>query len=411
MIHKDDHKILLKKMLECVRCGKCRVVCPTLDAESPGIPLWAIFDPCGRVKLALGLELNCIPINDLLVKSEYTCLFCNACVEECPSQTKVTDIVTATRNRIFKEGKAPSPEIEMNDLVATTGNIFGLDAEDRMLWAFDIEEVIEDKINITAKVLYFVGCQGSYKGSLARTPIGLIRMLEHLIVDYTLLGEEEKCCGSPMFLIGDTEGFTNQVHENVEMIKNLNVQLVLFTCPSCYNRFSNYKKILGEPLTFKLQFATDFLSEKLASGELKIATSTPKDLGIITYHDACELGRHQGIYDSPRNLIKAIPNLKYKEMIVTQEKTHCCGGGGLIAVGYPNIRESQSARKMLEFQENSVNTVVTACYGCYDTLTQAAGIYNNQHPDKPIQIVDIFDLLGRLIEDPIPATLATMKTT
>ncbi|MFW9917887.1 MAG: (Fe-S)-binding protein [Candidatus Thorarchaeota archaeon] len=392
------HDAVRKQMLTCVRCGKCRVVCPTLDAESPGTPLWEIFDARGRIKLALGLDQAHIPINELFVKSEYSCFFCNACVEDCPSQTKVTDIIALTRKWIFNEGKSPPAEIMMNKAVIESGNIFNLNPEDRMLWAFDIEDIIESKINVHAKILYFIGCQASYKGSLAKIPLGFVELLEHLKVDYTLLGEEERCCGSPLFLIGDTEEFAKEAREKIARIKNLGVQLVLTTCPSCYNSFKRYEKVLGEALPFKLQFATDFLDEKLITGELKITRAFSKDLGIVTYHDACELGRYQGIYDSPRHLLKAIPKIQYKEMPITREKTHCCGGGGLVAVGYPEIKNAQSARKILEFQENGVNTVVTACVGCYDTLSQAANTYNKQHHNKSIHIMDLIDLISNLVD-------------
>ncbi len=392
----DDEKEYVKKILQCVRCGKCRDICPVLDVLSPGIPTWDIFGSRGRVKLAQGLEEKKIPVNDLLKEALFTCFFCNACVENCPSSVPVTDVIHRARSSIFEQGEAPQVEISMGEEIQESENIFGLDAEDRMMWAFDVEDLIEEKLNTPADVLYFIGCQGTFKGSLAGTPVGMVMMLEQAGVDYTLMGETEMCCGSPYYLMGAEENFREQARKNVDQISALGVKTVLFTCPGCLNTFAKYEKVLGECLPFQLQFATEYLLDCVREGKLSFKLA-PEDLGIVTYHDPCELGRHQGIYESPRELLKSIPGLNFREMKDNRENAQCCGGGGLVGAPYPEYRTSQASRKVREFKDNGIDTVVTACYACNDTLVTAAQEYSKENPDDKIRVVDIFDLLGQLI--------------
>lgn len=398
MACEDIEEDVARAMLRCVRCGKCREICPVLDAESPGTPGWEILGSRGRVRLVLGLEEGAIPPNDLLVKSEYTCFFCNQCVENCPCSVAVTELVARARNKLFALGRAPAAEREMAGQVASTGNIFGLDAEDRLLWAFEVEDAIKARLNRPAEVLFFVGCQGSYKGSLADVPVGLVKLLERAGVDYTLLGEAERCCGDPQLLVGDETAFHERARENVAQIQALGVQKVIFTCPGCFNTFTKYARVLKAPLPFALQFATDFLADLLETGALTVSRPLHGEYGTVTYHDPCELGRHQGVYDSPRALLQAIPGIQFREMPATREHTRCCGGGGLVGAAYPAVREGQAARKVREFKANGVDIVVTACYACFDTLAHAAATYSEAHPDDPLRVVDLFDLLGNILE-------------
>ncbi|MHA1731827.1 MAG: (Fe-S)-binding protein [Promethearchaeota archaeon] len=393
----DREDPLYVQMLKCVRCGKCREVCPVLDVLSPGTPGWEVFGSRGRVNLALGLEEGEIPTNDLLVEAQYTCFFCNNCVEECPSSVKVTEIIQNSRARIFREGKAPNPVVAMGEQITETDNIFGMDDEDRMIWAFDVEDVVEGRLNRKAQVLYFVGCQGTFKGSLADTPVGMVNLLERAGVDYTLLGEEEVCCGNPYYLGGDGEHFEQQARKVIARVQDVGAKKVVFTCPGCYNTISKYPKVLGTPLPFEIQFATDFLLELTEAGKLKFGAA-PEDLGTVTYHDACELGRHQGIYESPRELLKAIPGLNFKEMEDNREHAKCCGGGGLVGAAYPEYREGQGGRKIQEFRDNEVDSAVTACYACNDTLSAATAKDERENPERRVRIVDIFKLLGDCVE-------------
>ncbi|GAB4320889.1 MAG: hypothetical protein Kow0069_24990 [Promethearchaeota archaeon] len=367
-----------------------------LDVTSPGTPGWEVFGSRGRVRLAMGLERNAIPVNALLVKSEFTCFFCNLCVEQCPSAVNVTDVVQGARQEIFSASKTPAPVRRMVDAVDKTGDVFELGGEERLLWGFDVEEALEGRVKRPAEVLYFVGCQGSFKGSLAGTPVGVVTLLERVCADWTVLGDSETCCGTPRYLAGDAN-WASGTASNVEAIEKLGVEEVIFTCPGCFNTFWRHARAAGSsPPPFKLTFASDFFARALRRGSLSFRAPTEK-LGVVAFHDPCELGRHHGVYDSPRELLQAVPGLELRELPNTREMAACCGGGGLVGAAYPEVRDAQAARKVREFVDNGVDLVITACYSCSDALRTASDTARNEGRSAP-RVADLFEFLAGLVE-------------
>ncbi|MFX0102181.1 MAG: 4Fe-4S dicluster domain-containing protein, partial [Candidatus Hodarchaeota archaeon] len=187
---------LRKAIEQCVNCGKCRVKCPTLDANEEGTPYWEIFGPRGRMLLSKGILNDEVKITERLHDGLFTCFFCNQCVEDCPSHIPITEVLVETRKHLVEKGDAPTKVLESHDTINDSKNLFGMDQEDRVdLWSMDVEELLEGRINVPADILYFIGCQAAFRGTLAKIAVRMVQIMDKLELNFTILGEDEVCCG------------------------------------------------------------------------------------------------------------------------------------------------------------------------------------------------------------------------
>ncbi|MHA1377521.1 MAG: (Fe-S)-binding protein [Candidatus Helarchaeota archaeon] len=375
-------------ILKCVRCGRCRSICPTLnyqlDLEEPA---WETSCARGRVLMAYGLQQSRIRPSEKLVNSFYNCVICNHCVESCPSGVDPTKIIQAVRKEILDQQIAPVSIYKILNTLKDTKNIFGLDQDDRLLWSeINVEEIVEDKIQKHAKFAFFVGCQGSYKGSLSGIPEAIILILDYLKIDFTILGDEEWCCGSPFFLVGDgSEAAKEFVFHNIEKMKELEVENIIFTCPGCYRVWKNeYPKIYGGNLPFKLFHSTEFIAKLIEEGKIGLKKEIRKRVG---YQDPCELGRHCGIFEEPRTVIKSIPGIDFKELLENREGSICCGGGGLAKVTDDKISLGIGLKKISDFTKNDVDLIITCCPACQQNLQDAS-----EYCKSEVEIKDLNEL-------------------
>ncbi len=376
----------------CVRCGKCKAGCPAYEEGITGQPRWEIFSARGRVRLAQGLLDGKIPLTDTIVKSFYTCFFCNDCVKTCPSGTKVTELMQAMRGYVASKGQQPPGITTLANNISESGDIFAMGGTDRLMWDLNIEDQVQKHLNVPSKVVYFVGCQESFKGSLAEIPENLVLTLLHLGVDFSLLGEKELCCGTPYFLAGDEKKCFEQVEKNISTLKNLGASTVIFTCPGCLNTFKKYEKHAGSSLPFENKFALEFLSDLVKHKKLKFPGGAT--FGKAVYHDPCELGRHLGIYEAPRVILKAIPNLKLVELDKNRENTMCCGGGGLVRACDNHFSLTQAQRKIAEVLGKQPDLLITSCPACFDTLEGARGTLEQA---QQLKIKDIFKIIAEAL--------------
>ncbi|NVM01238.1 MAG: (Fe-S)-binding protein [Candidatus Helarchaeota archaeon] len=376
-------------ILKCARCGTCRSICPTLnDAWGENGPTWETTGPRGRVLMSYGLQKNKIKPSKKMVQDIFNCLICNRCVEVCPSGVDTTKIIQATRKEILDQNLTPIPLSKLHEILEKNKNIYGLDQEDRLLWTeMNIEDIVEDRILKKAEVAFFVGCQGSFRGSLFGIPEAIVLLLEKLKIDYTILGEEEWCCGSPFYLVGDDSKTAKEfVIHNIEKMLELGVKKIIFTCPGCYRAWKHvYPKLYGKELPFELSHSTEFITKLIEEGKIKFDKEIKKKVG---YQDPCELGRHCNIYEEPRKIIKKIPGVIFKELKENRKESLCCGGGGLAKVTDNEISLGIGSKKLKDFLENDIDIILTCCPACYQNLIDALGITK-----EDVEILDLHEFL------------------
>jgi len=384
-----------KELQKCVRCGKCRSFCPTLTEkriETRDIPGWDTRTPRGRVNIAKGLQEKKITPNQKISELFYNCLFCAYCVNACPSGVDVNHIIEKTRLYLLENGFAPTPITTILDTVLESKNIFGLDQEDRAEWTeFNVEEIYEGRINRPAEIAFFVGCQGSYKGTLALVSEGISLILDKYKYDFTILGEDEWCCGNPIHLIGiEDDRFLSFAKHNVEKLKKLNVKTVIATCPGCFRMLSKiYPRYLGE-LPFEVIHSSQFLAKLINEKGLKIPNELETRAG---FQDPCELGRHCGVFEEPREVITSIPGLNFVELENNRMESQCCGGGGLAKVIDDNLATEIAKFKIQAFQEKGIDTIITSCLGCYLNLLDG-----KEKAESKTTIRDLNDLIAELLD-------------
>ena len=213
------------------------------------------------------------------------------------------------------------------------------------------------------KVLLFFGCTASYDANVKRVAINTINILEALGIDYGVLGKDEKCCGSVLLRMGDPE-YKRLFKENIKQFNSLGIETLISSCSGCFKTImQDYSKI--EKLNFEVLHTVEYLARLLKKGELKFIHPVNK---TVTFHDPCHLGRATGGFDAPRMIMEAIPGLNLVEMPRNREYSRCCGAGGGLKAGFPDIQGRMSQRRIKEAEETGAKDLVSCCPFCYQGL-------------------------------------------
>jgi heterodisulfide reductase subunit D len=387
----------MRPILEkCVRCGQCRARCPSLEANQEGKPGWDVYGPRGRVLIAQGLVDGKIQPSMIVQDGVFTCFYCNQCNPSCPSLVNITDVVLETRKYLVEQGCAAPQVLKAHETIAESKNLFGLDQEDRVdLWSADVSDLVEAHVGKHAQTVFFVGCQASFKGGLVNIPVRMVQILDKLGEDFTLLGEDEMCCGNPMELTGGPDEKIKELAEaNVGKIEELGVARAIFTCPGCYRTFKVvYPKLLGKPLPFTCMMSSEYLVEKIHQNRIDLKTI---DLpGKVVYHDPCELGRHMGIYDEPRAVLKSIPGVDLVEFKENKENCNCCGMGGGVAMHDAKVSDFQARAKAMDIAGSGASIVVTQCPACFQGIEKACNVLREGGTD--VKVLDLVEVVAKAL--------------
>ncbi|MFW9918986.1 MAG: (Fe-S)-binding protein [Candidatus Thorarchaeota archaeon] len=345
--------------LVCARCGFCTFVCPAYNDT-----LWDSQSPRGKLYQLRELILKNEPIPEDFADRIFKCTLCGACQEICQTNIPLLTFWQKIRQEINEVGHWPEIVKFLDNSIQGSKNIMDLDQEDRTLWTDMVDDLVEDKIGQKAEVAYFAGCNISFKGTLAPIGENTAKIMEHLGIDYTILGEDEYCCGNPYFVGGEWAKAKELAQHHLDKLRELGVKTVIFNCPGCHRAFNEeYPHLLGEESTKGIEFLpfSQFLARMLREGKLKF---TQDYQHVVTWHDPCELGRHQDIYDESREILNAIPGLELREMKHTRNKADCCGGGGLLKGTNPLMSVRVSARRIKAAEKTGASALVSECPSC-----------------------------------------------
>ena len=343
----------------CARCGYCTFVCPTYNDT-----LWDSMSPRGKLYQLKALLKEGKPIPEDFADRIFKCTLCGACQEICQTNIPLLRFWQLIRNEVENLDEWPEIVKFLDQSIQNSKNIMDLDQFDRSIWTDMIDDLVEDKIEVKAEVAYFAGCNISFKGTLAKLGENTIKIFNHLGIDFTLLGEDEYCCGNPYFVGGEFDKAREIAEHNLSKLKELGVKTVVFNCPGCHRAFSEeYKHLLGDEATADFEFLSfsQFILKKLQSREIKFEKPYPHK---VTWHDPCELGRHQSIYEPAREVLKAIPGLELIEMPHNRNKADCCGGGGLLKGTNPLMSVRISQRRLRAAEQTGAEILASECPSC-----------------------------------------------
>lgn len=369
----------------CTICKRCQDRCPAYATGKPLSPMKVVNQLQEVAFTAPDSQLIELIGKDVL----WSCTTCRACQEICPAAIEhVGKIVELRRSMVLMEGEFPGEEV-MAAMEATevNGNPLGIGYASRGDWAegLGVKTVGEDA---DIDILYFVGCYASFDKRNIAVARSFIQLCQAAGVKVGILGKEEKCCGEPMRKMGNEYLFQTLAAEMVELINGSGVKKVVTTCPHCYNTLAKDYRDFG--LEVEVEPYTVYLERLLSEGRLRVRS---EDL-VCTYHDSCYLGRHNDIYDAPRQLIRAAGG-RITEMEKNREEAFCCSAGGGRIMAEEKIGERINIRRVQMASATGTAILVSNCPFCltmFEDGVKGAGVEESLKPR------DIAEILAERIQ-------------
>lgn len=376
-----DDIIKETKTFYCLECGKCSSICP-ISRYNPA------YSPRVMVENALlGLE------DDLIYNRElFSCLTCYACLPKCPSDVDYPLFIQKMRATASNNGEhgdcAHSGALQ--SLVRLMAN--PAIEQRRLEWLSDGYRTSDQ-----SDVLFFVGCAPYFDPifedlGVKTTDIakGSLKILNHLGIEPMLL-PNEKCCGHDMLWTGDLDTFKRLAEQNAAMIKEAGVKKIIFSCPECYRTFKeDYPRYVK--IDCELQHISEFLSALVEKDELNFKEGERK----VTYHDPCRLGRHLGIYEPPRKVLRAIPGVELVEMKQNREESLCCGTSAFTNCDL--YSKQIRVERLLEAKATGADCLVTSCPKCQIHF-RCAMVNKGEEKglDVEIEVMDVVNLVANAL--------------
>jgi Fe-S oxidoreductase len=293
----------------CFQCGLCDAVCP-----------WNRVRTFSMRKIVREASFG---FTDIESEDIWLCTTCGRCPQKCPRDVKQIESGVALRRIATEYGVFPAtakPIRGISGSLVGEGNPLNEARKNRANWA---EGLSVKMFTEGMEILYFPGCYLSYDPRLKKVARATANILNRAGVDFGILGAKENCCGESIRKTGDEGVFKRLARENIKTFIDNGVKKILVSSPHCYHTFKNeYPEFR---VNFEVVHISQFLSGLINEGRLNLNGTYGKK---VTYHDPCYLGRHNGIYDEPREVLKKVSGLELEEMPDTLQDSLCCGGGG-----------------------------------------------------------------------------------
>ncbi|MDZ7339102.1 MAG: (Fe-S)-binding protein [candidate division KSB1 bacterium] len=342
-------------VLDCLECGKCTSNCPISRFDRT-------FSPRSTISTFLAASAEDLMRDDRL----WRCLTCGMCSVRCPVDVQYSEFTRRLRILATRDGREPT--CSHGGALQSLMKIMTAPAlqQNRMEWVRGDLKVAE-----RGEVLYFVGCLpyfDAFFSDLGIDTLGIarsaVKLLNKMNITPVLL-KNERCCGHDLYWTGSVDHVKQLATHNVQAIREAGAKMVVFTCAECYRTFKLDYPVLVGPLGFEVAHLSEYLAPQLdALGQLQVPAER-----VVTYQDPCRLGRHLGVYDAPRVVLRALQGLELREMTKHGETAVCCGTSAWMSCDR-HSKAIQTAR-LTSARSVGADLMVTSCPKCYIHFTCA----------------------------------------
>jgi Fe-S oxidoreductase len=382
----------------CTECGRCQAACPAYatgkplnpkkinedmrDAMMPALPFLL-----GRKTLAEGASLPVLPGTTIAEDVLWSCTTCRACEQACPLFIEFVDrIVGMRRKLVLEDGAFPEELTVAFRNLEKAGNPWGLSADARADWALGLDVPMMAEASASVEYLFWVGCAGAYDERGKKVARATAQILKEAGVTFAMLGPEEACTGDPARRSGHEYLYQMLAAQNVETLNRYDVKKIVTQCPHCFNALLNEYPQLGG--RYEVVHHSTLIARLIADG--RIAMKAPAHGETVTFHDSCYLGRHNGVYDAPREALSSA-GLKILEMPRSRENGFCCGAGGGRMWMEEKLGTKVNVNRVNEVAETGAGLVASACPFC---MTMLADGINETGRAEAIAVQDIAQIVA-----------------
>ena len=409
----------------CTECGRCQSQCPAWNTEKPLSPkllIMALRDHASAKApylLASSDEQRAALPKDVLAEAGrplvglsadggvidpdilWSCVTCGACVEQCPVDIEHVDhIVDMRRYQVLIESNFPKEAHTMLRNLERAGDPWGRGAQARLEWMaglpFEVRVLDGDRLPDDVEYLLWVGCAGSLDDNAKKTTRAVAELLHEAGVEFMVLGGEETCTGDAARRLGQELLFQELAKQNVEKLNAVGAKRIVVTCAHCFNALGNEYPQLGG--VYEVLHHTQLLSTLVAEGRL--VPVHPVD-AAVTYHDPCYLGRHNRVFNPPREILGSVPGIRLTEMPRNRETSFCCGAGGARMWMEETIGTRINETRTDEALSTGAELITAACPYCIVMLTDGAASRKQQgKAPAELQVIDVSQVLLRSVRNP-----------
>jgi Fe-S oxidoreductase len=341
----------------------------------------------------------------------WSCTSCGACVEQCPVDIEHVDhIIDMRRHQVLIESEFPTELGVLFRNLENKGNPWGQNAKDRLEWTkgLDFEvPVFDGELSEDTEYLFWVGCAGAYDDNAKKTVKATAELLHRAGVGYVVLGPEETCTGDPARRAGNEFVFQMLAQQNVEVLNSVfegrepGKRKIVTTCPHCMNTLGReYPQLDGH---YEVVHHTQLLNKLVREGKLVPVAEAPGTGPDVTYHDPCYLGRHNGVYSPPRELVGAA-GAQLTEMPRHADRSMCCGAGGARMWMEEKIGKRVNMARTEEALATEAKQIATGCPFCRTMLTDGLTEKQSEGIGEDVQVLDVSQMLLNSVKRGDPHT-------
>ncbi|MBW8172734.1 (Fe-S)-binding protein [Ornithinimicrobium sp. Arc0846-15] len=418
----------------CTECGRCQEQCPAWHTEKPLSPKmlvtalrnhhhdkapWLLATEDQRTAaesgdhsvltaeaLAAG-TIDLVGDDGAVIDTDilWSCTTCGACVEQCPVDIEHVDaIVDMRRYQTLIESAFPSELGGLFKNLENKQNPWGMSARARLDWAKDLDfdvPMVGGDVEDLAEMdyLFWVGCAGAFEDRAKKTTRAVAELLHMADVKFAVLGDGETCTGDPARRAGNEFLFQMLAQQNVEVLNEAGAAKIVVTCAHCFNTIKNeYPQLGGNyEVLHHTQLLNRLVREKRLTpvsrpgqAQLQTPASTAES---VTYHDPCYLGRHNGVYAPPRELLGALPGVEMREMPRNSEKAFCCGAGGARMWMEEKLGTRINVNRTEEALATGADRIAVGCPFCRVMLSDGLTEKQSAGAREEVEVIDVAQML------------------